>query len=132
MNEVTAIHHVSLTVTDLDRSVAWYSELFGLARVMDEQHDNGHAVVLVQPHTNVFIGLHAHTGTGPGRFAETTVGLDHVALTVGDRSVLETWGRRLDQHRVEHSEIKDRPYGSILTLRDPDNIQLELYAPPPA
>ena len=28
------------------------------------------------------------------------------------------------------SPIADQPYGSVLLFRDPDNIQLELFAPP--
>jgi hypothetical protein len=28
------------------------------------------------------------------------------------------------------SPIDDRPFGAILAFRDPDNIQLELFAPP--
>ena len=30
---------------------------------------------------------------------------------------------------VGRSEIKETPLGTLITLRDPDNIQLELYAP---
>jgi glyoxylase I family protein len=129
MDPVSAVHHISFTVRDLDRSVAWYGDLFDLAPMMEEEHGGGRAVVLAGPGTSVFIGLHTHVGTGPQPFAETTVGLDHVAFAVADRSSLEAWQRRLDERGVAHSEIKDRPYGSILTLRDPDNIQMELYAP---
>ena len=31
---------------------------------------------------------------------------------------------------MAHSEIVDAGYGSGLAFRDPDNIQLELFAPP--
>ena len=42
---VTTIHHISLTVTNLERSVAWYSDLLGLTKIMDEPHQAGRAVV---------------------------------------------------------------------------------------
>ena len=38
---------------------------------------------------------------------------------------------RLDEVGVEHSGLKDVPYGTVLTFRDPDNIQLEFYSIPP-
>ena len=31
---------------------------------------------------------------------------------------------------LTQSPIADEPYGSVLVFRDPDNIQLELFAPP--
>jgi hypothetical protein len=32
---------------------------------------------------------------------------------------------------LTQSPIADEPYGSVLVFRDPDNIQLELFSPPP-
>jgi hypothetical protein len=31
---------------------------------------------------------------------------------------------------IPHGDITDAPYGSGLSFRDPDNIALELFAPP--
>ena len=36
MPEVPARAHVAVTVTDLDRSTRWYTALFGLEPVLDE------------------------------------------------------------------------------------------------
>ena len=33
---------------------------------------------------------------------------------------------------LTQAPIADEPYGSVLTFRDPDNIALELFSPPPA
>ena len=53
MPDIASIHHVSFTVTDLDRSVAWYKEVLGLAELMREDHPdrNGYAIVLGKPET---------------------------------------------------------------------------------
>jgi hypothetical protein len=40
------------------------------------------------------------------------------------------WAGRLDQLGVAHDGIVDAGYGSGLSFRDPDNIALELFAPP--
>jgi catechol 2,3-dioxygenase-like lactoylglutathione lyase family enzyme len=126
---VTSIHHISLTATNLERSVAWYSDLLGLTKIMDEPHEGGRAVVLMQPQAGLFIGLHAHDANAGERFVETRTGLDHVSLGVPNREVLVAWQQRLAERGVVHSPIADVSYGSVLVLRDPDNIQLEFIAP---
>jgi hypothetical protein len=62
------------------------------------------------------------------RFEERSVGLDHFALKVRDRPTLEAWSQHLDRPGVPHSSIKDDTGGPLITLRDPDNIQVELWA----
>jgi len=49
---------------------------------------------------------------------------------VKDRAALEEWAHRLDALGIEHGKIVDASYGSGLAFRDPDNIQLEFFAPP--
>ena len=126
----TGYHHVSLTVRDLEASVSWYADLLELGKMMEEAHDGGRAVVLARPEEGLFLGLHAHDEADPAPFDEHRTGLDHVAIGVPDRAALADWIRRCDERGIEHSEIKDRPWGSVVTLRDPDNIQLELCSPP--
>jgi catechol 2,3-dioxygenase-like lactoylglutathione lyase family enzyme len=125
------ITHVAVTVTDLDVSVPWYTRLFGSEPVLDE--DTGpfrHVVYLVG--TTLF-GLHAFpdlVSTAP--FDERRPGLDHVAFGCADRAELEKWQARLDELGIAHGGIVDAHYGSGLSFRDPDNVALELFAPPGA
>jgi glyoxylase I family protein len=129
---VTGYHHLSLTVCDLEASVAWYADLFGLQKMMEELHDGGRAIVLIQPDTGLTIGLHAHERNDGSPFDETRTGLDHLAVGVADRTELAAWQETLAAKGITHSPIADRPWGSVLVFRDPDNIQLELCAPPAA
>jgi glyoxylase I family protein len=126
---VAGIHHVSLTVTDLARSEAWYTELVGMTKIMDEPHQGGRAIVLMQLQTGLFIGLHSHDANQRENFAEMRTGLDHVSFRVSSRAELEAWERRLAERHIAHSAIADVSYGSVLVLRDSDNIQLEFIAP---
>jgi len=127
---ISGYHHLSLTVRDLESSVSWYADLMGLHKMMEETHDGGRAIVLIQPEVGLFLGLHAHDSGDHQLFDETRTGLDHVALGVADRGELEAWERVLTDKGVEHSPIADRAWGSVLTFRDPDNIQLEFCSPP--
>ena len=131
MGEITgAVHHVNLSVTDLDRSARWYGELFGLQELARISADDGSwSKVILRHPSGLLIGLTAHARNESEPFAEWRTGFDHVALTVGGTEELNAWEQRLDQRGVPRSEVKETPIGTLITLRDPDNIQLELYAP---
>jgi glyoxylase I family protein len=132
MSPIQGVHHLSLTVTDLEASAEWYREMFGFQQVMDEAHDGGRALVFMQPETGVFLGLHAHDANDGRPFGETRTGLDHISFSVGSRDDLAGWEKALRDRGVTVSPISDQPWGSVLVFRDPDNIQLELCAPPAA
>ena len=123
--------HVALTVRDLSVSVPWYAALFDADPVLDEDTDPDfhHTVYLVG--NGMLFGLHQHATPAPDEpFSEFRVGLDHVAFGCEDRDELEKWELRLDELGLAHGEIKDAPYGSGLSFRDPDGIALEFFAPP--
>jgi len=126
------LHHIALTVTDLEASIAWYQRVFGIAYQMEEAHEGGVGKLLTDDRWGLIIVLHHHDANSGERFSERRTGLDHVGLAVASRAELEGWRRHLAELGVEYSPITDRPYGSVLVFRDPDNIQLELFAPPDA
>lgn len=130
MADFPAITHVALTVTDLDRSAAWYERLTGVTPVLDE--DAGGFYHKVYPLADgMLLGLHAHPGTDAGgRFSAQRPGLDHVAFACASRDELARWQDRLDELGIEHGGIVDAPYGSGLSFKDPDGTALEFFAPP--
>jgi glyoxylase I family protein len=124
-----AIQHVAITVTDLQASEAWYNRVLGTKPVLSEDTGPFHHIVYQLGGT--LLGLHGFpelTTTAP--FDERRPGLDHVSFGVAGRDELVEWAARLDELGVEHGEIVDAGYGSGLSFRDPDNIALELFAPP--
>ncbi|MDQ2757057.1 MAG: VOC family protein [Actinomycetota bacterium] len=128
-----ALAHVAVTVTDLQRSTAWYSRLFGGDPVLDEDEQGGtfhHTVWLVGG--GQLFGIHRHLSPSDGSFDAASPGLDHVAFACADRAELEQWAGKLDGLGVEHGGVVDAAYGSALSFRDPDGIALELFAPPAA
>ena len=125
------IHHVGLTVSDVDSSEAWYRRVLGLERVFVEDHHGGtgYTVVMNRPGTALHIGLDHHEAHAGERFAEHHTGLDHLAVHVAERNELDAWATHLEALGVPHSPITDRsePFSyATLVFRDPDNIQLEL------
>ena len=130
MPDITGIHHVSVTVTDLERSVPWYSEVLGLTKLMEERHPDGqgYAIVLGKPDWSLCVGLHTHPTNEGETFAESRTGLDHVGFMVSNRAELDAWQSRLADLEVTQSPITDRDGFAVLVFRDPDNIQLEFMS----
>jgi catechol 2,3-dioxygenase-like lactoylglutathione lyase family enzyme len=136
------MHHVALTVTNVDASVPWYEEVFGIRYQMDVPHDGGVGKLLADETFELMIVLHRHDTNDDGLFTETATGLDHVGFLVPSRADLEAWQAHLEASGVTRSPVADKPltqspiadedYGSVLVFRDPDNIQLELFSRPGA
>jgi glyoxylase I family protein len=132
-------HHVALTVTDLDASVSWYEQVFAISYQMDAPHEGGTARILANADWTLAFALHVHDANQGESFAESRTGLDHVGFVVPARNDLEGWQTHLERNGVvraaaadkplTQSAISDEPYGSVLVFRDPDNIQLEMFAP---
>ena len=79
------------------------------------------------------LGLTQHRDGDQGAFDETRVGLDHLSFEVASRAELERWVTLLEERTVTHSRIMPAnsiPGAAVLVFRDPDNIQLELFADP--
>lgn len=128
--QITGVHHIGITVTDLDTSVTWYTRVLGARelRRLDRRLDIGpmtKALVQLGP---VTLGLVSHGRTAaPGPFDEHRAGLDHLSLAVPDTAVLRAWEARLGSAGVENSGIVRGATGALIAFRDPDNIALEFY-----
>lgn len=130
MSEFPPLSHVAVTVRDLDKSVPWYTTLFGSEPVIDEDTGPFRHVVWAIGSGNL-VGLHQFPDLASSdAFDERRPGLDHVSFGVASRADLETWAARLDELNIAHGGVVDASYGSGVSLRDPDNIALEFFAPP--
>lgn len=132
----TTVHHIALTVTDLKTSRAWYRRLLGTEPVLDEDvpalpgHHDGFHHTLFPLAGGTILALHAHARTDPAdRFDERRPGLDHLAFPCRDRAELQSWADRLDRLGLASARIADDDLGHGLSVRDPDGIALEFWAP---
>jgi len=120
--------HIDFTVADGPVSVRWWTEVLGFRLLLDRHERPGFRVWNVYHPSGVALGLMEHDDPANDCFDERSVGLDHIAFNVRDRPALEAWARHLDELGVAHSGIKEENGGPLITLRDPNNIQLELQA----
>jgi catechol 2,3-dioxygenase-like lactoylglutathione lyase family enzyme len=122
MPAFAGIDHVSLSVTDLDRSEQFYTEVLGLKPLLDF----GTVRTLVDRHSGFILALAKHEAAAGEPFTELNTGLDHLGMAAADRDELVEWERRFDALGVTYTPIRDEAFASHLNFRDPDGIALEL------
>jgi glyoxylase I family protein len=119
------IDHLSLTVTDLDVSERFYTEVLDFRVVMDF----GYVRSLWHRESGFFLSLIRHDeGTG-GPFSELYPGVDHIGLVAADRDELLAWEDRFRAAGVAFTPVRDMAFGYHLNFRDPDGIALEFMVP---
>jgi catechol 2,3-dioxygenase-like lactoylglutathione lyase family enzyme len=133
------IHHLRLTVTDLERSRRFYTGLLGFEVAVESPPASDPAAAetfkllfggIVMVRGNLLLGLRPMAAAGD-RFDPDRVGLDHLSFSVASRADLERAVQLFDREGVAHGEITRLPsFGiDVLPFCDPDGVQLELTAP---
>lgn len=145
------LHHTGYTVSNLDRSVAFYRDLLGCEVVATQEKEGGYLAAIVgypdahvrMAHLRVPGGEHVielfEYLSPPGGRADVeprNVGASHLCFIVDDLRALYERLRELGvtsfvSPPVEVDTGINRG-GLALYLRDPDGITLELFQPPPA
>ncbi|WP_067683657.1 VOC family protein [Nocardia miyunensis] len=135
----TGTHHIRLTVTDIDRSRAFYRDVLGFEVAAESPGSPDDPQVRADPFrlyggcvfqaNGMLLGLRP-VASPHDRFDSGRVGLDHVSFSVESKDELYRAAARLDDAGVEHGEVIDMPQFSIsiLSFDDPDGIHLELTA----
>lgn len=132
------IHHLRLTVTDVERSRRFYTSLLGFEIVAespppdDPSAEEAFKILfggVVMMRGNLVMGLRPMAPSGD-RFDPDRVGLDHLSFSVASRDELEQAARLFDSRGVTHGQITSLPsFGiDVLSFSDPDGVQLELTA----
>jgi catechol-2,3-dioxygenase len=123
---LAGLHHVALSVRDLDVSASWYQDVLGLVEEVRLESDDRRSAIMRLPGTRHQVGLVEHRGSGPG-FDPTTVGLDHVAFAVTAEEDLQAWAARLQTGGWATSGAVETPFGGMLHFTDPDGIALAMF-----
>ncbi len=117
------IGHVHLKVSDLERSVRFYTEAIGF-EVMARWPG---AAFLSFGGYHHHLGLNTWESLGGKPAPSTSPGLYHVAILYPTRGDLAAALRRLLAHRVPLAGAADHGVSEALYLADPDGNGVELY-----
>lgn len=127
-----AIDHIDLVVSDLDRSVAFYTGLLeplGYAMTGDIVGERGERVVYIEPRSRYgCIGLRERqSDVALDRYA---LGMHHLAFAAPNRVVVDERAKWLREngHEIESGpqEYEYSPGYYAVFLRDPDGLKLEI------
>jgi len=130
---IRGIHHLGLTVRDVEFSAEWYSSVLEFERAGEyvSPDRSRRKIFLGHSRLDVRIGLCEHARSGDDSFDETRPGLDHLAFAVGGIDELQRWEDLLRAKGVPYTPAAPANTlegARVLVFRDPDNIQLELVA----
>lgn len=121
------VHHITLTVLDVERSAEWYQRVLGPAEAITRAGDGWHRIRMAWP-DGLVIGVTAHEATAAGdAFDARRVGLDHIGLACASEEEVRAWADRLDALGVDRGPVETVPYGWAVTARDPDGIAIEFF-----
>ncbi len=118
------IGHVHLTVSDLDRALAFYRDALGFEVTTRYGTD---AVFLSAGGYHHHVGLNTWAGRGAPRSPPGTTGLYHFAVLYPDRAALARAVRRVVEHGVPLEGASDHGVSEAIYVRDPDGNGVELY-----
>ena len=118
------IGHVHLKVADLERALAFYHGVLGLA-VTQRMGDT--AAFLSAGGYHHHIALNTWESAGGQAPPPGSTGLYHLAIRYPDRAALADALRRLDRAGVALDGAADHGVSEALYLRDPDGNGVELY-----
>lgn len=120
----TRIGHVHLTVSDLDRALAFYRDALGFDVTARYGPD---AVFLSAGGYHHHIGLNTWAGRGAPRPPPGTTGLYHFAILFPDRAALAATVRRILDRGIKLDGAADHGVSEAVYVHDPDGNGVELY-----
>ena len=120
----TRIGHVHLTVSDLDRALAFYRDVLEFDLTGRYGRD---AVFLSAGGYHHHVGLNTWAGRGAPPPRRGTTGLYHFAILYPDRPALARAVRRVVDRGVPLEGASDHGVSEAVYLRDPDGNGVELY-----
>jgi glyoxylase I family protein len=127
MPTFSRVSHISFSVRDADASARWWAELLELTELDRVVGDGWRAILLMHPPSRTIIECQQHEGNQGETFDPRRTGFDHMGFKVDARADLDEWLARFERLGVAHSLIAEAEYGAVLTFRDPDGIQFEMF-----
>lgn len=127
MPEFKKVSHTSLSVRDRHVAADWWMRVFGLEQIDESEGEGWKGILLVHKPSAAIIEFQQHDANKGETFDPTRTGFDHMGLMVESRAELDDWKAHFERLGVKHSPIVDADYGSVLTFKDPDEIQFEMF-----
>jgi catechol 2,3-dioxygenase-like lactoylglutathione lyase family enzyme len=125
MSDILGLLQVKLPVTDLARSVDFYTRLLGLRlcfEIVEGGVLRGAGLIDRDARFNIALRDREVCASTPD-----LTGFDVVAFRPADRAALDRLAARCDEEGFTHSGVLDSAIGSFLDVTDPDGTVLRFY-----
>lgn len=147
---LASIHHVGLTVSDVERSIVFYRDLLGMELIRRRPHVDNDYVALQTGYPRVVLNVasfkvspdsaqslevvqYMNHGGAPAATETNRPGNSHLCLTVNDllgcHAELKSRGVRFKSEPVKITAGPNTG-GLVVYFYDPDGYTLELFQPP--
>jgi glyoxylase I family protein len=123
------LNHIILTVSNTERSRAFYGDLLGFSTTIIEE-DPDKSFLFTRGGVQFFF-FPSRQPVPNDRFSEFRIGLDHLSFSAPSKEALEELADKLIAAGVDTKGVEQfQPMGNwYVAFRDPDNIQLEYWLP---
>ena len=131
MNErrmrITGIHHITLLVTNLDRSLAFYRNVLGMRLIeqtVNDDDSNARHFIFGDADGQPMVTCLEYPDLDEGRVGRGST--HHFALGVESHEELAAWRSYLTDKGIPTTDVLDRTGAKSIYLRDPDGHLVEI------
>ncbi|KAH8899789.1 Glyoxalase/Bleomycin resistance protein/Dihydroxybiphenyl dioxygenase [Thozetella sp. PMI_491] len=130
---LSGLHHLRIPVTDIERSLKYYTEVLGFTHIekfdhrLPADHNRLFAVILSHPTLGIPNGIPQIELRHAPNHASRSAGWYPFCLEVETRADVDTWVEWLDKHGVDHSPVITALQGWALFFKDPDGTHMSIY-----
>jgi glyoxylase I family protein len=133
MNErrmrITGIHHVTLLVSDVERSLSFYRNVLGMRLVEQTVNDddrNARHFIFGDADGRALVTCLEYPDLDEGKVGRGST--HQFALAVESEAELNAWRQYLTEKGIPTTDVMDRTGTKSIYLRDPDGHILEIAA----
>ncbi len=124
------VSHISFSTRDKDVTRAWFERVLDFKAFEDVHGEGWSGVMLIHPPSATVMECQQHDANQGEEFDPRRTGLDHIGFLVPSRADLDQWQSHFEELGVDYTTVADKDYGSVLTFRDPDQRQFEMFYRP--
>jgi glyoxylase I family protein len=125
---ITGIHHITLLVADVERSLAFYRNVLGMRLVEQTVNDDDRSArhFIFGDADRMLLTCLEYPDLDEGKVGRGST--HHFALSVESEAELNAWKQYLAEKGIPTTDVMDRTGAKSIYLRDPDGHILEIAA----